>query len=177
MDPPPSRSSLSPTSASCEDSKRLLESYKASPSIVQRYEDLHNYLKNQAVDFYFFENSILLPFRSMAYRCAWFRYRLLKMSLTAEALCLKGIVLTKCTYLQSQALREYRCEFPIPKGNAGFLIGRGGETLRALEEEFKLHIHVEKIPTADMQRIVVIVGDNATAVYSARNKILSLVGN
>ena len=67
--------------------------------------------------------------------------------------------------------------FPIPKGNAGFLIGRGGETLRALEEEFKLHIHVEKIPTADMQRIVVIVGDNATAVYSARNKILSLVGN
>ena len=55
MDPPTSRSSLSPTSAGCEESKRLLESYKASPSIVQRYEDLHNYLKNQAMDISLFE--------------------------------------------------------------------------------------------------------------------------
>lgn len=74
-------------------------------------------------------------------------------------------------------MKEHRCEFPIPKENAGFLIGKGGETLRALEEEFKLHIHVEKIPRPDSRRTVVIIGDSLDAVNRARDRVMQMAGS
>ena len=70
-----------------------------------------------------------------------------------------------------------RSEFTIPGMSVGFLIGKGGETLRALEEEFRLHIHVEKIPKADNRRSVVIIGTNAEAICRAKDRILQMTAS
>ena len=56
------------------------------------------------------------------------------------------------------------------------MIGKGGETLRALEEEFKLHIHVEKMPRPDSMRTVVIIGDDIIAVNGARDRVMQMAG-
>lgn len=73
--------------------------------------------------------------------------------------------------------KEHRCEFPIPKENAGLIIGKGGENLKALEDEFRMHIHVEKIPTADNKRTVVIIGENVDLVMRAKEKILLMASS
>lgn len=72
---------------------------------------------------------------------------------------------------------EQRCEFSIPKEKAGLIIGKGGETLRALEEEFQLHIHVEKVQSSavDSSRTVVIIGDESDSVFRARDKIQIMI--
>lgn len=76
----------------------------------------------------------------------------------------------------SKDKKEQRCEFPIPKENAGSLIGKGGETLRALEAEFKLHIHVDKVPINEHHRSVVIIGDDYGSILRAKDKIIRMAG-
>ena len=85
-----------------------------------------------------------------------------------------------CLFIESFLFREdeeeMRSEFSIPGMSVGFLIGKGGETLRALEEEFRLHIHVEKMPKPDNRRTVVIIGTNAEAICRAKDRILQMTG-
>jgi predicted RNA-binding protein YlqC (UPF0109 family) len=94
-----------------------------------------------------------------------FRGRMLKVWVPTDWRSSRPIVVKSVAWL-------YRATLRVSPGRVGVIIGRGGETIKNLQQVYDVRVHVERL-----SGVVRIAGDDKDAVNRARRRVQRLVGS
>jgi hypothetical protein len=70
-------------------------------------------------------------------------------------------------------------ELPVPNNHVGLIIGRGGTTIKMIQDRTCTHVQIPKIPDEGdpSKRTIVISGQSRAAVEDAKREILNVLGD